>query len=48
MKRLLVGRSVFDHHIEPDKRFSLYVLYGCFVEVERDAGTARIIGKGAV
>jgi len=34
------------HHIESDKKFSLYALYAFFVEVELDPRTNKIIGKG--
>ncbi|MFT7036458.1 MAG: hypothetical protein ACJA2S_004987 [Cyclobacteriaceae bacterium] len=33
------------HHIEPDKKFSLYSLYAFFVEVELDPRTNKIIAK---
>ncbi|RKR13224.1 hypothetical protein CLV91_1939 [Maribacter vaceletii] len=34
------------HHLEADKKFSLYALYAFFVEVELDPKTDKIIGMG--
>lgn len=34
------------HHIEPNKKFSLYALYDFFVEVELDVITNKIVAKG--